>query len=442
MTTIEALRSREEHVGVVGLGYVGRPLAAALQRHFSVYGFDTDHRRIRALRGEGGATGAVETVETGGLRGMRRDRLTADPAVLGECSFVIITVPTPITGDRVPDLEPLRAAARSIGRNLKPGCVVVVESTVYPGVTEEVVGPIIARESGREAGAGFHLGYSPERINPGDDAHTLERLVKVVAGADRRVLELMSGVYGTITAAGVYRAASIRTAELAKVLENTQRDLNIALMNELAMICDRLAVDTGAVISTAATKWNFARFEPGLVGGHCIGVDPYYLTYVAEQAGHRPQVILAGRRVNDAMGNYVAERTATLLGAARGSVERANVLVLGFAFKENVADVRNSRVADIVHALRARGAHCSIFDPEADPAEIRDGYGFQVVEEAARHAPYDAVVVAVRHRVFRSMFPLEVITSLLTKERPLLIDVKALYDSAAARAAGLLYWRL
>ena len=442
MTTIEALRSKEAHVGVVGLGYVGRPLAAALQRHFSVYGFDTDERRIRALRGEGGVARAVETVETGGLRELRRDRLTVDPAVLGECSFVIITVPTPITADRVPDLGPLRAAARSIGRNLKPGCVVVVESTVYPGVTEEMVGPIIARESGLEAGAGFHLGYSPERINPGDGAHTLERLVKVIAGADRRVLELMSGVYGTITAAGVYRAASIRTAELAKVLENTQRDLNIALMNELAMICDRLAVDTGEVISTAATKWNFARFEPGLVGGHCIGVDPYYLTHVAEQAGHRPQVILAGRRVNDAMGTYVAERTATLLGAARGSVERANVLVLGFAFKENVADVRNSRVADIVHALRARGAHCSIFDPEADPAEIREGYGFQVVDEPARNAPYDAVVVAVRHRVFRSMFPLEAITSLLIKERPLLIDVKALYDSTAARAAGLLYWRL
>ena len=328
VTTIEALRSRDAHVGVVGLGYVGRPLAAALQRHFSVYGFDTDERRIRALRGEGGAPRAVEAAATGGLRELRRDRLTA---------------------------------------------------------------------------------------------------------------ELMSAVYGTITAAGVYRAASIRTAELAKVLENTQRDLNIALMNELAMICDRLAVDTGEVISTAATKRNFARFEPGLVGGHCIGVDPYYLTYVAEQAGHRPQVILTGRRVNDAMGNYVAERTATLRGAARGSVERANVLVLGFAFKENVADVRNSRVADIVHALRARGAHCSIFDPEADPDEIRDGYGFQVVEEAARNAPYDAVVVAVRHRVFRSMFPLEAITSLLIKERPLLIDVKALYNSAAARAAGLLY---
>ncbi len=252
----------------------------------------------------------------------------------------------------------------------------------------------------------------------------------------------MSAVYERVTAGGVHRSASIRTAELAKVLENTQRDLNIALMNELAMICERLAVDTGEVIRTAATKWNFARFEPGLVGGHCIGVDPYYLTYVAEQAGHRPQVILAGRRVNDAMGNYVAERTVAMLRSARGSVERAKVLVLGFAFKENVADVRNTRVADIVHALQSRGAQCSIFDPEADADEIRDGYGVPVVDEPARNAPYDAVVVAVRHRVFRSMFPLEVITSLLVRERPLLIDVKAFYDCNVARAAALRYWRL
>ena len=326
MTTIEALSRKEAHVGVVGLGYVGRPLAAALHRHFSVYGFDTDARLIRALRGDAGASRAPRP-DAGRLRGMG-DRLTADPAVLGKCSFIVVTVPTPITADRAPDLTPLRAAARSIGRNLKPGCVVVVESTVYPGVTEEVVGPIIARESGLEAGSGFHLGYSPERINPGDDAHAVERLVKVIASDDRRVLELMSAVYERVTAGGVHRSASIRTAELAKVLENTQRDLNIALMNELAMICERLAVDTGEVIRTAATKWNFARFEPGLVGGHCIGVDPYYLTYVAEQAGHRPQVILAGRRVNDAMGKLRGEAHrshASIRARQRGTGEGPGV---------------------------------------------------------------------------------------------------------------------
>ena len=437
MTTIESLRSTETHIGVVGLGYVGRPLAAALSRHFSVYGFDTDERLIRALRGDAGRFRSVETCRLCDMG----DRLTADPAVLRKCSFVVVTVPTPITADRGPDLEPLRSAAYTIGRNLKPGCVVVVESTVYPGVTEDVVGPIIARESGLEAGIGFHLGYSPERINPGDEAHTLDRLVKVIASGDRRVLELMGAVYGTITAAGVHRSASIRTAEMAKVLENTQRDLNIALMNEVAMICDRLTIDTEDVIRTAATKWNFADFRPGLVGGHCIGVDPYYLTYAAEQAGHRPQVILAGRRVNDAMGDYVANRTVDLLRYTRGTAERANILVLGFSFKENVPDVRNTRVADIVRALQAHGARCSIFDPVADPDEIRTG-GFQVVDDATRRAPYDAVIVAVRHSVFRSMFPLEVIRSILVLDCPLLIDVKALYDGASARASGLRYWRL
>ena len=438
VTTIESLRSREAHVGVVGLGYVGRPLAAALHRHFSVYGFDTDERLIRALRAGAGGTHAAE------IRLLRemRNCLTSDPAVLRRCSFIVITVPTPITADRVPDLEPLRGAARTIGRNLRTGCVVVVESTVYPGVTEEVVGPVIARESGLKAGTGFHLGYSPERINPGDDTHTLEQLVKVIASNERPVSELMSAVYGAVTDAGVYQAESIRTAELAKVLENTQRDLNIALMNELAMICDRLAVDTRDVIRTAATKWNFARFEPGLVGGHCIGVDPYYLTHVAEQAGHTPQVILAGRQVNDAMGQYVAERTIALIRSARGSVERANILVLGFTFKENVPDVRNTRVADIIHALRGHGAQCSIFDPKADRDEIGGNYGFRVVDDVTRKAPYDAVIVAVRHDVFRSMFPLDAIKSILVPDHPVLIDVKAFYDKESAHAAGLLYWRL
>ena len=438
MTTIGSLRSKEAHIGVVGLGYVGRPLAAALHRHFSVYGFDTDERLIRALRAK---TNGTRSVEDRRLREMK-NYLTSDPAVLRQCSFIVITVPTPITADRVPDLEPLRGAARTIGRNLKDGCVVVVESTVYPGVTEDVVGPIIAHESGLKAGTGFHLGYSPERINPGDDTHTLEQLVKVIASNEQPVSELMNAVYGAVTDAGVYQAASIRTAELAKVLENTQRDLNIALMNELAMICDRLTVDTGDVIRTAATKWNFARFEPGLVGGHCIGVDPYYLTHVAEQAGHTPQVILAGRQVNDAMGQYVAERTIALIRSARGSVERTNILVLGFTFKENVPDVRNTRVADIIHTLRAHGMQCSIFDPEADPDEIGDNYGFQVMDDVTREAPYDAVIAAVRHDVFRSMFPLDVIKSILVSDHPVLIDVKALYDRESARAAGLLYWRL
>ncbi len=320
----------------------------------------------------------------------------------------------------------------------------VVESTVYPGVTEDVAAPIIAHESGHEIGVGFHVGYSPERINPGDDAHTLDQLVKVVAGADSRVTALMEAVYGDVTRATVFKATSIKTAEMAKVIENTQRDLNIALMNELAMICDRLSLDTADVLEAAATKWNFARFEPGLVGGHCIGVDPYYLTHVAEKAGHNPHVILAGRQVNDSMGRYVARRTIELLrqsGSGRSTAVQT-VLILGFTFKENIADVRNTRVADVLHHLQEQGLKCSVFDPEADPRHIREDYGFNVLSDVQHGAPYDAVVVAVRHDVFRSAFPLETIKSLSVCDRPVLIDVKGIYDRNAARDSGFLYWRL
>ena len=283
LTTIEALLRREAHVAVVGLGYVGTPLMAALHRHFSVYGFDTDDRRVAALQCGVDVTRSTDRCR---IRAMS-ERCTSDAAILRRCSLVIVTVPTPVTSTHQPDLRALRTAARTIGRNLQRGTVVVVESTVYPGVTEEVVGAVIAEESGLPAGEGFHLGYSPERINPGDDAHTLERLVKVVAAESSAVTELLTAVYGRVTAGMVHRAANIRTAEAAKVIENTQRDLNIALMNELAMICDLLGLETAEVIRTASTKWNFARYEPGLVGGHCVGVDPYYLTFAAEQAGHR-----------------------------------------------------------------------------------------------------------------------------------------------------------
>ena len=440
MTTFELLRNRKAHIGVVGLGYVGRPLAVALNRKFSVYGFDTDDTLVRTLRSGLDATRSVNNSE---LRGVS-DRFTSDPAVLRHCSVIIISVPTPINRDRTPDLGSLKAASRTVGRNLPAGCVVVVESTVYPGVTEEVVAPIVAHESGREVGRGFHVGYSPERISPGDDSHTLDRLVKVVAGGDYRVTELIAAVYGAVTRSGVYRAASIKTAEMAKVIENTQRDLNIALMNELAMICDRLSLDTADVIEAAATKWNFARFEPGLVGGHCIGVDPYYLTHVAENAGHNPHVILAGRRVNDSMGRYVAQRTIELLRPSGNGrrTEVPSVLILGFTFKENIADVRNTRVADVLHHLQETGVKCSVFDPEADPRHIREDYGFNVLSDVQHGAPYDAVVVAVRHDVFRSSFPLETIKSLSVCDRPVLIDVKGIYDRNAARDSGFLYWRL
>ena len=438
MTTIEALRNKEAHVAVVGLGYVGVPLALALNRHFSVHGLDTDARRIQELRAGIDHTRSASDRDLAQIR----PHLTTDPAILQRCSFIIITVPTPITSDRKPDLAPLETAARTIGKNVTHGTVVVVESTVYPGVTEEIVGRIVAHESGLKVGEGFHLGYSPERINPGDSSHTVERIVKVVAGESHGVTDLMTHVYGAVTGGNVHRSASIKTAETAKVIENTQRDLNIAFMNELAMICDRLGVDTNEVIRTARTKWNFAPFEPGLVGGHCIGVDPYYLTHAAEQVGYVPHVILAGRQVNDSMGHYVAKRTAALIESRRGAIEHARVLVLGVTFKENVSDIRNTRVVDIIHTLRDLGMACSVFDPEATSRAVRAYYGFDLVDDVARDAPYDAVILAVKHEVFRSLFPLPALVSLAARDRGILVDVKSVYDRSSAEAAGLTYWRL
>ena len=318
----------------------------------------------------------------------------------------------------------------------------VIESTVYPGVTEDVVGPIIEKESGHTSGKSFFLGYSPERINPGDETHTLEALTKVVAGQTPHVTRLMTDVYGAVTAGKIYPSASIKTAEAAKVIENTQRDLNIALMNELAMIFDRLGLDTHEVIRTAGTKWNFARFEPGLVGGHCIGVDPYYLTHIAEKVGHLPRVILAGRYVNDFMGRYVAERTAALIRLHRKETREARVLILGFTFKENISDVRNTRVIDIIHTLEEYGIDWTVFDPNADASDVREIYGFNLLTSIDEVASYHAIVVAVKHDAFRSMFPVDVLRNLCVPNHPVLIDVKSIYSEGDARSSGFVYWRL
>ena len=438
MTNIDALKSREAHVGVVGLGYVGRPLAVALRRHFSLVAFDCDKQLVQALQRGLDRTRSVDDrliLEMSGC-------FTSEPAGLRRCSFIVMTVPTPISADRIPDLKSLKIAARTVGRNLSPGCVVVLESTVYPGVTEDVVAPIIARESGLEAGRGFHLGYSPERINPGDQIHTIDKLVKVVAGECAEVTDLMAFVYGRVTGGKVYRAASIKTAEAAKVIENTQRDLNIALMNELSMICDRIGIDTGEVIRTAGTKWNFAQFEPGLVGGHCIGVDPYYLTFVAKEVGLVPRVTLAGRHVNDAMGRYVAERALELIRIHHGCEAGVRVLIMGVAFKEDIADVRNSRVADMVRVLEAQQVICSVYDPQVDPGDVLDCYGFGLLEDVADAAPYEAIIVAVRHNVFGSTLPVQSLREITVDECPILVDVKSLYDRESARVAGFHYWRL
>ena len=438
MTTIEALLDREADIAVVGLGYVGTPLLVALHRYFSVYGFDTDQRRIADLQNGVDITRSADGRKIRSMGG----RVTSDSAVLGTCSLIFVAVPTPIFADNLPDLRTLSAAARTIGRNIQPGTVVIVESTVYPGVTEDVVGATIAAESGLRAGAGFHLGYSPERINPGDDVHTLERLVKVVAGESTAVTDLLSAVYGKVTGGRVYQSASIRTAEAAKIVENTQRDLNIALMNELAMICDRLGLDTAEVIQTASTKWNFARYEPGLVGGHCIGVDPYYLTFAADQAGHHAQVILAGRKINAAMGRYVAERAIYLVENFGRRAGAAKALILGLTFKEDIPDVRNTRVVDIIDILNEHGIECSVFDPVANPQEVRDRYGILLLDDLSVNAPYDVVIAAVRHGMLRSMVALDSLYRVAVPERPVLVDVKRMYDRADAERTGFLYWGL
>ncbi len=385
----------EHGFAVVGLGYVGLPVALALAKKCDpVIGFDISQRRIAALREANDTTGEVTEAA---LRETRL-RLTDDPDALGEASFLIVTVPTPIDAEHRPDLTPLQSACALIGPRLKRGSVVVFESTVYPGLTREICGPLLAKASGLEQGVDFKLGYSPERINPGDKEHRLETIVKIVAGEDAETLERIAAVYGLIIEAGLYRASSIEVAEAAKVIENTQRDLNIALMNELAIIFDRLGIPTKEVLEAAATKWNFLPFTPGLVGGHCIGVDPYYLTARAEAAGYYPQVILSGRRINDGMGSFIAQRLVKLLIAAERPVKGAKIGILGITFKENVPDLRNSRVPDIVAELREFGITAVVSDPLADPAEAKREYGVELVA-LDRFTDLDGLILAVPHRL-------------------------------------------
>jgi UDP-N-acetyl-D-galactosamine dehydrogenase len=395
----------ERGFAVIGLGYVGLPVALALAKKFEpVIGFDISQRRIAALRDARDSTGEVTEAT---LRETRL-RLTDDADALNEASFFIVTVPTPINAERRPDLSPLEGACSLIGPRLRPGAVVVFESTVYPGLTREFCGPLLATASGLKQGVDFKLGYSPERINPGDKQHRLETIVKIVAGEDEETLERIAGVYGRIIEAGIYRASSLEVAEAAKVIENTQRDLNIALMNELAIIFDRLGIPTNEVLRAAGTKWNFLPFTPGLVGGHCIGVDPYYLTARAEAAGYYPQVILSGRRINDGMGGFIAQRLVKLLIAAERPVKGARIGVVGITFKEDVPDLRNSRVPDIVAELREFGITASVADPLADPDEAKREYGIDLVPFEAL-TELDGLILAVPHKVlgrasWRSLF--------------------------------------
>lgn len=437
MISFEGLKRREKPLAVVGLGYVGLPLAVALSRHMDVIGFDISARRIEELKGGHDHTNEVSDENLSAAT----VRYTCDPAALAEAAVIIVAVPTPIDDHRSPDLTPVVGATTTVGRHFSRGTVVVYESTVYPGLTEEVCVPILEKESGLRFGEDFTVGYSPERINPGDKVHTLETIVKIVSGSDAATADLLAEVYGSVVRAGIHRASSIKVAEAAKVIENTQRDLNIALMNELAIIFGRLGIETTEVLEAAGTKWNFLPFRPGLVGGHCIGVDPYYLTFKAEGMGFHPEVILAGRRTNDGMGKYVAECTVKHL-ISRGNVIRgARVGILGFTFKENVPDLRNTRVVDIIAELHDYGVETLVHDAEADPAEAMREYGQELLPlEALRDL--DAVILAVSHRAYAAFSPEDIRARFRDPDKGVLMDVKSLYNPAAMRAAGLDYWRL
>jgi len=427
--------ARPERVAVIGLGYVGLPVALAFARKFpGTIGFDVDAQRVAEL-GRGHDRNQEIAEATLGASPLT---LTSDAAALAGATFFVVAVPTPVDEDNVPDLGSVVRASETVGRALRAGAVVVFESTVYPGVTEEVCGPILAAASGLEQGTGFTLGYSPERINPGDKEHTLERIVKVVSGQDAATLERVAAAYGAIIEAGVHRAPSIKVAEAAKVIENTQRDLNIALVNELAIIFERLDIRTADVLAAAGTKWNFLGFRPGLVGGHCTGVDPYYLTMKAQQLGYQPEVILAGRRINNNVGPYLAQRLVKMLIAQGLAVKGARVGVLGLTFKEDCNDLRNSKVPDILAELRQFGIEPLIHDPRGDPAEAAHEYGL-TLDRLEDYAALDGLIVAVSHREYLELGQARLVAML--RDGGCFVDVKSVF-SPAQMSRGIRYWSL
>jgi len=422
-------------VSVIGLGYVGLPVAVAFGKRKKTVGFDINPTRIAELRQGHDRTGEVTPEDLAAADIL----FTSDINELRQADFHIVAVPTPVDNANQPDLTPVLRASETAGKALKKGDIVVYESTVYPGVTEEECVPILERVSGLTCGNDFTVGYSPERINPGDKEHTFTKIKKVVSGQDAETLEIVASVYESVVTAGVHRAPTIKVAEAAKVIENTQRDLNIALMNELALIFDRLGIDTGDVLEAAGTKWNFLGFRPGLVGGHCIGVDPYYLTHKAEMIGYIPQVILAGRRINDSMGKYIAQQAVREMILAGHNVLDARVTVLGLTFKEDCPDLRNSRVIDIIRELEGYGVQLQISDPMADEKEARHEYGVALTP-LDRLLPASAVIVAVAHQAYRGMTPDQL--AALTLGRPVVLDVKGIFDRQALADAGIRLWRL
>jgi UDP-N-acetyl-D-glucosamine/UDP-N-acetyl-D-galactosamine dehydrogenase len=424
-------------VAVVGLGYVGLPLAIEFGKHVTTVGFDVSQAKVDAYRRFVDPTGEVSESE---LRAATRLEVTTDPAALAAASMIVVAVPTPVDDANRPDFAPLIGASTSVGRHMKPGATVVYESTVYPGATEEVCIPVLERASGLVWKKDFFVGYSPERINPGDRERTLTKITKVVSGDTPETLERVAQLYASVITAGVYRATSIKVAEAAKVIENTQRDLNIALMNELSLIFQRIGIDTAEVLAAAGTKWNFLPFKPGLVGGHCIGVDPYYLTHKAVTLGYHPQVILAGRRINDGMAAHVAQSVVKQLIAAGTAVKGSHVLVLGLTFKENCPDLRNSKVADVVRELREFGCDVTVHDPLASADEAMHEYGIALTPwEQLRPGEYDAVVAAVSHHAYLDRPASEILA--LLHPGGVFADVKAAYDRDAIERAGASLWR-
>ena len=431
----EKIVSREEKISLVGLGYVGMPIAVAFAKKVDVIGYDLNAKKIELYK-----SGIDPTREVGdeAIKNTTVE-FTADETQLKNARFHIVAVPTPVNDDHTPDLSPVEGASRILGRNLTKGSVVVFESTVYPGVTEDVCVPILEKESGLKCGEDFKIGYSPERINPGDKVHRLETIKKIVSGMDEETLDVVAKVYELVVDAGVHRAETIKVAEAAKVIENSQRDINIAFMNELSIIFNKMGIDTQAVLRAAGTKWNFLKFFPGLVGGHCIGVDPYYLTYKAEMLGYHSQVILAGRRINDDMGRYVAENVVKNLIAADKQVKNARVAILGFTFKENCPDTRNTRVIDIVNELKEYGISPVIADPQADAEEALAIYGIEFTD-MSEIKDMDAVVLAVAHDEFKDI-TIDDMNSMIGGNK-VFLDIKGILDRKEYEDAGYIYWRL
>ncbi len=457
--SFEDFLEKRERICVVGLGYVGIHVAVNFGKYFRAIGYDRNSRRIDELK-----KGIDSTREFTPDEIREADiHFTDDPAEISQARLIVVAVPTPVTLNKTPDLSFLISASETVGKNMREGSYIVFESTVYPGTTEEVCIPILERCSGMRAGVHFKVGYSPERVNPGDKEHTFDKVVKVVSGQDKQTADFLAKIYGVPVKAGIHVAPDIKTAEAAKVIENIQRDLNIALMNELSIIFHIMGIDTKHVLEAAGTKWNFLKFEPGLVGGHCISVDPYYLTFKAEELGYHPEVILAGRRINDYMGKYVAENTVKLMIKAGKQVKGAKTLIMGITFKENIADIRESRVVDIWKELTDYGVSVDVVDPYAYESEVEREFGIKLMNGNIRNweeikkmiegdrkkrderirgeKKYDAVLVAVKHNVFRELSP-SFFKRIMTEENPILVDVKGIYSKEEFEKEGFIYWRL